>query len=184
MASSYRGLRPVRFLALFLTTGLYILGLSTSEPLRASNLIPDSASPKSEAAQQEIESKSKAQKPKAHAGTKQSASKQKNPKTTDLTGTWYFEIDKNQHRGFIKLKQSGPIITGVWHTTSKQEEDTPVVGRIYENRVVMRRSKVWGSHDQDFDLSIVNNGIQLYGYGEGFFLPHTDLNMRRVEEPH
>ena len=184
MSSSHRP-HPVRFLTIFLTTCLYIVSLSTLGPAGASNLVPDSASPQSEPAQGES-TKSTAQKSKAQSGTKHSASKQKNAKTSgpDLTGTWYYEINKNEHRGYIKLQQSGTVFNGIWHTTSKQEEDTPVVGKIYDGkRVVMRRSKVWGSHDQDFDLSLANNGIQLYGYGEGFFLNHTDMNMRRVPEP-
>jgi len=184
MASSYRRLHPVTFLASLLTTSFYIVGLSTLGPVGASNLIPDGESPRSEPAQGENNTKSNAQKLRAHAGTKRSAPKQKNSKTTatDLTGTWYFEISHNEHRGYIKLKQSGTLITGIWHTTSKQEDDTPIVGQVYGNKVALRRSKVWGSHDQTFDLEILQGGVQLYGYGEGFFLHHSDLNMRRVEE--
>ena len=182
MASSNRRLHPSRLIS-FLTSGLYILSLYSSDPANASNLIPDNQS--SQSTQGTEDAKSATPKAKAHPGAKPPTSKKKGLKTNapDLTGNWYFEIDHNQHRGYIRLQQSGTLITGVWHTTSKQEEDTPVVGQIYGNRVVMRRSKVWGSHDQDFDLEILSNGIQLYGYGEGFFLHHTDLNMRRVSEP-
>jgi hypothetical protein len=159
---------------------LYIVSLSTLGPVRASNLIRDNEPP-----QGETDTTSKAQDSKVHAGTGQSGSRKKNRKTTspDLTGTWYFEISNNEHRGYVKLKQSGTLITGTWHTTSKQEDDTPVIGTVNGNRVALRRSKVWGSHDQTFDLEILHGGIQLYGYGEGFFLNHSDLNMRRVEEP-
>jgi len=46
----------------------------------------------------------------------------------------------------------------------------------------MRRYKIWGTNEQTFNLSILKGGEQLYGYGEGFFLHHSDLNMRRVPD--
>ena len=184
MVSSYIRPRRVRLLASFLTTGLYIVSLSALGPVVASNLIPESESPPSQAPQGENATTSKEQKPKAHAGTKKAAPKQKNAKSTatDLTGTWYFEHCNNQHRGYIKLKQSGNLITGIWHTTSKKDDDNPVVGRVYGNTVALRRYKIWGNNEQTFNLSILEGGKQLYGYGEGFFLNHSDLNMRRVSE--
>jgi len=146
-------------------------------PAGSSDLIPDSESTRSQTPQRRSDINSKPQDRNTLAGPGG-----KNPKTNspDVSGEWYFEIANNQHHGFIVLRQSGTQVTGTWHTTSKEEDDTPVVGHLDGNTIFLQRSKVWGSHDQTFELSLLRDGNQLFGYGEGFFLHHTDLNMRRV----
>ena len=160
---------------LLLLTALYLYAAAAAG---ASNLLPEAKSPKPDAVQkQKPVAAAKQAKAKGKAKPKQKDS------AIDLTGNWYYEIDNNQHRGYIRFNQSGSMLSGIWHTTSKQEEDTPVVGQITGDTLVMRRSKVWGSHDQDFTLSILNKD-QISGFGEGFFLHHTDLRMARVKDSH
>ncbi|SRR5579885_1318769 len=164
MSSSFGRLKTTRGFAALIAIGVLIISCSIYRSASASTLIAQNESSKSASA-----SKAKPKKAKP---------KQKS-KTTDLTGTWYYEIDKNQHRGYIHLYQSGSTVSGTWHTTSKQEDDTPVLGQVNGNMLIMTRSKVWGSHDQNFNLTVINNN-QISGYGEGFFLNHTDLRMARV----
>ena len=114
-------------------------------------------------------------------------SKATRPIKVDLTGTWYFfSTWRDWHNGYITLKQTGTKFTGLWHTIKgKKEEDLPLFGEIVGTTVYLTRYNIWGKYENQnrFTLSLLNGGNQLFGYGEGFFLNHADLNMARVDQP-
>ena len=98
----------------------------------------------------------------------------------DLTGTWSFTHFDDRFQGEITLSQSGSALQGTWHTSKgKSEPDTPVTGSIDGGKVTLRRSL--GSNQQTYSLTLSADGNGLDGFGEGYFLHHTNLNMTRVE---
>ena len=102
--------------------------------------------------------------------------------TKDLSGTWSFTHFDNSFQGWIVLRQSGSALQGTWRTSSgKSEADTPVTGSVDGTAVTLRRSL--GSNQQSYSLTLSPDGNRLDGFGEGYFLHHTNLNMTRSEDP-
>jgi hypothetical protein len=98
----------------------------------------------------------------------------------DLSGTWSFTHFDDRFQGLISLRQSGATLQGTWHTISgKSEPDTPVTGSVDGAAVTLRRSL--GPNQQSYDLTLSADGNRLDGFGEGYFLHHTNLNMTRSE---
>jgi hypothetical protein len=96
----------------------------------------------------------------------------------DLSGTWGFTHWDDRFAGRIVLHQSGATFRGTWHTSrGKSEPDDEVTGRIDGNTVTLWR--FIGSNRQSFTLTISEDGNRLDGFGDGFFLNHTNLNMQR-----
>ncbi len=80
------------------------------------------------------------------------------------------------------LRQDGSEFSGTWHTSKgKTEPDDAVSGRIDGNTVTLW--KFIGNTQQTFVLTLSNDRSRLDGFGDGFFLNHTNLNMVRVVEP-
>ena len=96
----------------------------------------------------------------------------------DLSGTWSFTHFDDRFQGSIILSQSGSTLQGTWHTSSgKSEPDTSVTGSVDGAAVTISRSL--GSNQQSYSLTLSSDGNRLDGFGEGFFLHHTNLNMTR-----
>ena len=101
------------------------------------------------------------------------------PAKGDLTGNWSFTHFDDRFQGWITLTQSGSTLQGTWHTSSgKSEPDTPVTGSVDGAAVTLQRSL--GSNQQSYVLTLAADGNRLDGFGEGFFLHHTNLNMTRT----
>jgi len=99
-----------------------------------------------------------------------------NPK--DLSGTWSFTHFDDRFQGWITLRQTGSTLQGTWHTSSgKSEPDTLVTGSVDGAAVTLRRTL--GENQQNYALILSSDGNQLDGFGEGYFLHHTNLNMTR-----
>src|SRR5215469_4158519 len=99
-----------------------------------------------------------------------------NPK--DLSGTWSFTHFDDRFQGQITLRQSGSTLQGTWHTSSgKSEPDTEVNGRVDGASVTLWR--FLGSNQQSYALTLSADGNRLDGFGEGYFLHHTNLSMTR-----
>jgi hypothetical protein len=97
---------------------------------------------------------------------------------TDLSGVWAFTHADARFQGTIVLRQAGPVFTGTWHTsTGKSEPDSSLTGRVDGNIVSFTRAV--GSN-QTFVLTLSADGNRLDGFGDGFFLNHTNLNMQRA----
>ncbi len=154
---------------------LFILCLATHPgncpTAGASNLVPNSSSPADSSA------------PHGKSAIVNRNKANANAKSADLSGTWYFSSTwRDWHSGRITLKQTDTKLTGMWHTeTGKQEEDLPLFGEVVGNTVYLTKYNIWGKYENQnkFTLSLVRGGNQLFGYGEGFFLNHADLNMAR-----
>jgi hypothetical protein len=102
---------------------------------------------------------------------------------TDLSGTWGFTHADDHFRGWIVLQQSGSIISGTWHTSfGKSEPDDTISGRVDGNTVTIWR--LIGNNRQNFVLTLSADGSRLDGFGDGFFLNHTNLNMQRQLREH
>jgi hypothetical protein len=100
---------------------------------------------------------------------------------SDLSGMWAFTHAEAHFQGTIVLRQTGSAITGTWHTSAgKSESDSSLAGRINGNTVTFTRSV---GNNQNFVLTLSADGNRLDGYGDGWFLNHTNLNMARVVEP-
>ena len=96
----------------------------------------------------------------------------------DLSGTWSFTHFDDRFQGWIALRQSGSTLQGTWHTSSgKSEPDTLVTGSVEGTAVTLRRSL--GQNQQSYSLTLSADGKRLDGFGEGYFLHHTNLNMTR-----
>src|SRR5580658_8829273 len=101
---------------------------------------------------------------------------------TDLSGTWGFTCADDRFQGWIVLRQSGPTFSGTWHTSrGKSEPDDAVTGRVDGNTVTLWR--FIGDNRQSFALTLSADGSRLDGFGDGFFLNHTNLNMQRSGSP-
>src|SRR5580658_698923 len=97
---------------------------------------------------------------------------------TDLSGTWGFTCADDRFQGWIVLRQSGPTFSGTWHTSrGKVEPDDDVTGRVDGNTVTLWR--FIGDNRQSFVLTLSADGNRLDGFGDGFFLNHTNLNLQR-----
>ncbi len=97
----------------------------------------------------------------------------------DLSGTWSFTHFDDRFQGSITLRQSGSTLQGTWHTNSgKSEPDTEVTGSVDGAAVTLLRSL--GSNQQSYALTLSADGNRLDGFGEGYFLHHTNLNMTRT----
>jgi hypothetical protein len=96
----------------------------------------------------------------------------------DLSGTWSFTHFDDRFQGWIALRQSGSALQGTWHTGSgKSEPDTLVTGSVDGTAVTLRR--FLGPNQQSYALTLSADGNRLDGFGEGYFLHHTNLNMTR-----
>jgi hypothetical protein len=96
----------------------------------------------------------------------------------DLSGTWSFTHFDDRFQGWITLRHSGSTLQGTWHTSSgKSEADTSVTGSVDGAAVTLCRSL--GDNQQNYALTLSADGNQLDGFGEGYFLHHTNLNMTR-----
>jgi hypothetical protein len=98
--------------------------------------------------------------------------------TTDLSGTWGFTHADDRFQGWIVIHQSGNIFRGTWHTSrGKDEPDDQITGRIDGNTVTLWR--FIGNNRQSYVLTLSADSNRLDGFGDGFFLNHTNLNMLR-----
>ena len=96
----------------------------------------------------------------------------------DLSGIWNFTHFDDRFQGWIDLRQSGSALQGTWHTSGgKSEPDTSVTGSVDGAAVTLKR--VLGSDQQSYALTLSSDGDRLDGFGEGYFLHHTNLNMTR-----
>ena len=96
----------------------------------------------------------------------------------DLSGTWGFTHANDQFQGWVSIHQSGQIFRGTWHTSKgKVEPDDVVTGRIDGDTVTLWR--FIGEFRQSFVLTLSQDGNRLDGFGDGYFLNHTNLNMLR-----
>ena len=106
-----------------------------------------------------------------------SASVSRAQAVTDLSGTWAFTHAEARFQGTIVLRQTGSAITGTWHTsTGKSEPDSSLTGRVDGNTVTFTR---FVGNNQSFVLTLSADGNRLDGFGDGWFLNHTNLNMQR-----
>ena len=97
----------------------------------------------------------------------------------DLSGTWSFTHFDDRFQGWIDLRQSGSALEGTWHTSSgKSEPDTLVTGSVDGTAVTLRR--FLGTNEQSYALTLSADGNRLDGFGEGYFLHHTNLDMTRT----
>ena len=104
------------------------------------------------------------------------------PAAKDLSGTWSFTHFDDRFQGEITLRQSGSALQGTWHTsTGKSEPDSEVTGSVDGAAVTVKR--ILGTNQQTYALTLSADGTQLDGFGEGYFLHHTNLNMTRNEAP-
>ncbi len=80
------------------------------------------------------------------------------------------------------LRQSGPTFSGTWHTSrGKSEPDDQVTG--LNPRLADHPLTLWrfiGNNKQSFVLTLSADGNRLDGFGDGYFLKHTNLNMQRA----
>jgi len=96
----------------------------------------------------------------------------------DLSGSWSFTHFDDRFQGWIDLRQSGSTLQGTWHTSSgKSEPDTQVTGSVDGTSITLKRSL--GTNEQSYALTLSADGNRLDGFGEGYFLHHTNLNMTR-----
>jgi hypothetical protein len=96
----------------------------------------------------------------------------------NLSGTWSFTHFDDRFQGWITLRQSGSTLQGTWHTGSgKSEPDTLVTGSVDGAAVTLTRSL--GPNQQTYALTLSADRNRLDGFGEGYFLHHTNLNMTR-----
>jgi hypothetical protein len=95
-----------------------------------------------------------------------------------LSGTWAFTHGEGRFLGTVEIHQNGSTFSGTWHTSAgKSEPDDPISGRIDGNTITMVR---FVGSNQTFVLTLSADGSRLDGFGNGYFLNHTNLNMQRV----
>jgi hypothetical protein len=98
--------------------------------------------------------------------------------TTDLSGTWGFTHADDRFQGWVVLRPLGSTYQGTWHTSKgKSEPDDVVTARVDGNTVTLWR--FIGNNRQSFTLTVSADGNRLDGFGDGFFLNHTNLSMQR-----
>jgi hypothetical protein len=118
--------------------------------------------------------------------TAPAATVRKDSRTTtapiDLSGSWAFTHANDRFQGTVMLRQDGSEVTGTWHTSKgKSEPDDAVSARVDGNTVTLWR--FIGNERQNFVLTLSADRSRLDGYGDGWFLNHTNLNMLRVVDP-
>ncbi|HTS25501.1 MAG TPA: hypothetical protein VMH81_06485 [Bryobacteraceae bacterium] len=97
----------------------------------------------------------------------------------NVTGLWAFTHVNDRFRGTISLRQSGPVVTGIWHTSyGKTEPDDQVSGQIEGDTVYLTRFIAGSDLKQEYVLQVSPDGTRIDGFGEGFGLQHSNLNMR------
>jgi hypothetical protein len=97
---------------------------------------------------------------------------------TNLSGTWGFTHFDGRFQGVIVLQQTGSSITGTWHTSAgKSEPDSSLAGWVNGNTVTLTRAV---GNNQNYVLTLSTDGTRLDGFGDGWFLNHTNLNMQRA----
>jgi hypothetical protein len=120
--------------------------------------------------------------PASTAAPAASATVRKDRRSTDLSGVWTFTHFNDRFQGTVTLRQDGTEFTGTWHTSKgKTEPDDSVSGRIEGNTITLWR--FIGDAQQHFVLTLSADKSRLDGYGDGYFLNHTNLNMARVADP-
>lgn len=104
------------------------------------------------------------------------------PATADVSGTWTFTHAGDRFRGTIALKQTGSEVTGIWHTSyGKIDADQALAGQV--NGYTLYLTRFIGDARQTYVLTVSKSGSRIDGFGDGFFLNHTNLNMRRTAPP-
>ena len=74
-------------------------------------------------------------------------------------------------------------MTGTWHTSvGKTDVDQPLSGQVNGNTLYLTRF-IGGDLKQTFVLAVSKSGNRIDGFGEGWFLNHSNLNMRRTLPP-
>jgi hypothetical protein len=97
----------------------------------------------------------------------------------NLSGLWAFTHFNDRFQGTILLRQDGSEVTGTWHTSKgKSEPDDAVSGRIDGDTVTLWRFV--GNERKYYVLTLSTDKSRLDGYGDGYFLNHTNLNMLRA----
>ena len=123
--------------------------------------------------------------PQAHGNTRAEITfLVNNPQGTEpainISGTWVFTHADGRFQGLIVLKEADWGVTGTWRTTKgKVEPDDQVVCQV-EGRTVQLIRLIGSQLRQTYTLELSADGNRLDGFGEGFFLNHTNLNMQRV----
>ena len=98
--------------------------------------------------------------------------------TPNVSGMWGFSHAEGRFQGWVEIHQTGSTFNGTWHTSAgKSEPDDPVSGRIDGNTITMVR---FVGSNQTFVLTLSADGTRLDGFGNGYFLNHTSLNMLRA----
>jgi hypothetical protein len=91
---------------------------------------------------------------------------------------WAFTHFNGRFLGTVDLHQNGTTLSGSWHTSSGgSEADSAVAGRIDGNTITLTR---FVGNNQTYVLTLSGDGSRLDGFGEGWFLRHTNLNMQRA----
>jgi len=104
------------------------------------------------------------------------------PPAPDLSGMWVFTHAGGRFLGRLLLQQAGASLTGTWHTDAgKIDTDQPVAAEVRGSTVYLTR--FIGDQKQTYVLALSKDGSRLDGFGEGFFLSHTNLNLHRSLPP-
>ena len=104
------------------------------------------------------------------------------PLIADVSGTWIFTHAGDRFQGRITLEQTGSAVTGTWHTSvGKTDADCPLSGRVTGYTLYLTR--FIGDQTQRYVLTVAKGGSRIDGFGDGFFLSHTNLNMWRTLPP-
>jgi len=99
----------------------------------------------------------------------------------DISGRWTFRHDGDHFEGTITLKQSGAEVAGMWHTAAgKDEPDTELSGRAEGDTLYLRRSLM--DEEQRYVLTISADGNRMEGFGYGWSLDHTNLDLTRISQ--
>jgi hypothetical protein len=99
----------------------------------------------------------------------------------NVSGTWAFTHGDGRFQGLIQLKESEWGVTGTWRTTKGKVEPDDQVVCLIEGRTVQLTRYIGRQFHQTFVLTLSNDGNRLDGFGEGYFLNHTNLNMQRAQ---
>jgi hypothetical protein len=99
----------------------------------------------------------------------------------NISGTWAFTHFDGRFQGLIKLKESEWAVTGTWRTTKGKVEPDDQVVCVIEGRTVQLTRYIGRQFQQSYTLTLSDDGNRLDGFGEGYFLNHTNLNMQRAQ---